>query len=69
VLLLGVVVVGVYWVRVSTASRPQRRTLIAVASTSLLFLPIFLIYHFSGLILHADPAKLESLGGRWSPPG
>jgi signal transduction histidine kinase len=60
-LAIGVIVLGVYWARVSTASRPQRRALLAVAATSLLFLPVFLMYHFSRLILEADAATLEPM--------
>jgi signal transduction histidine kinase len=60
-LALVVAVLGVYWRRVTTASRPQRRALIAVAVSSLLFLPIFFIFHFSRQILHADPATLEPM--------
>jgi signal transduction histidine kinase len=60
-LALVIAVLGVYWVRVTTASRPQRRALIAVATTSLLFCPIFFLYHFSRLILHADPSTLEPM--------
>ena len=60
-LALVIAVLGVYWRRVATASRPQRRALIAVAASSLLFLPIFFIYHFSRLILHADPSTLERM--------
>jgi signal transduction histidine kinase len=56
-----IAVLGVYWRRVMTASRPQRRALIAVAASSLLFLPIFFIYHFSSAILEADPATLEPM--------
>ena len=52
-LALVIVVIGVYWRRVATASRPQRRALIAVAASSLLFLPIFFVYHFSSV----DPAR------------
>jgi signal transduction histidine kinase len=61
VLALVIAVLGVYWMRFSRASRPTRRTLIAVAATSLLFLPIFFIYHFSRLILEADPVTLEPM--------
>jgi signal transduction histidine kinase len=60
-LTLVVAVLGVYWRRVTTASRQQRRALIAVAVSSLLFLPISFVYHFSRLILHADPATLEPM--------
>src|SRR4051794_8001639 len=58
-LALVIAVLGVYWRRVTTASRPQRRALAAVAVSSLLYLPIFFIYHFSRLVLHPDPATLE----------
>ena len=58
-LALVIAVLGVYWRRVTTASRPQRRALIAVAASSLLYLPIFFIYHFCRLILEADPSTLE----------
>jgi signal transduction histidine kinase len=61
-LVLTVVVLGVYWRRIMTASRPRRRALLAVAATSLLFLPVFLTYHFSRQILEADPATLEVMG-------
>jgi signal transduction histidine kinase len=60
-LALVIAVVGVYWRRVTTASRPRRRALAAVAASSLLYLPIFFIYHFSRLILHADPSTLERM--------
>ena len=60
-LALVLAVIGVYWRRVTTASRPQRRALIAVAASSLLFLPLFFIYHFARLILHADPSTVEPL--------
>jgi hypothetical protein len=52
-LALVIATLGVYWKRVTTASRPQRRALIAVAASSLLFLPIFFIYHFSS----PDPSR------------
>jgi signal transduction histidine kinase len=58
-LALVLAVLGVYWRRVATASRPQRRALLAVAASSLLFLPMFFVYHFSRLVLHADPTTLE----------
>lgn len=60
-LALVLAVLGVYWMRVTTALRPQRRALIAVAASSLLFLPIFFIYHFSSLILQLDPSTLERM--------
>jgi signal transduction histidine kinase len=60
-MVLTVAVLAVYWRRVMTASRPQRRALLAVAGTSLLFLPIFLTYHFSRQILEADPSTLQPM--------
>jgi signal transduction histidine kinase len=60
-LALVIAILGVYWVRVTHASRPQRRALIAVAASSLLFLPVFFAFHFSREILHADPATLEPM--------
>ena len=60
-LALVLAVLGGYWVRLSNASRPQRRALIAVAASALLFLPSFFIYEFSRQILEADPATLEPM--------
>jgi signal transduction histidine kinase len=60
-LALVVAILGVYWARVAAASRPRRRALFAVAASSLLFLPIFFVYHFSRQILHADPDTLEPM--------
>ena len=60
-LVIGLIVLGVYWARVTTASRPQRRALLAAATTSLLFLPVFLTFHFSRSILEVDAATLEPL--------
>jgi signal transduction histidine kinase len=60
-LALVIAVLVVYWARVTAASRPQRRALLAVAVSSLLFLPIFFVYHFSSLILHADPGTLDPM--------
>ena len=59
---LTLAVLAVYWRRTMTASRPMRRSLFAVAATSLLFLPVFFTYHFSRQILEADPATLEVMG-------
>ena len=61
-LLTTVCVVLVYALRLGSATRPQRRALIAVASTSLLFMPVFFVYHFSRQVLEIDPARLETLG-------
>ena len=60
-LVLTLAVVLVYARRLSVASRPQRRSLIAVAATSLLFLPVFFVFHFSHLVLHVEPARLDAL--------
>jgi signal transduction histidine kinase len=61
-LAMTLVVLGVYWRRTMRASRPMRRSLLAVAATSLLFLPVFFTYHFSRQILEADPATVEVMG-------
>jgi hypothetical protein len=62
VLVLVVAVLGVYWRRVTAASRPRRRALIAVAVSSLLFLPIFFVYHFSVQILQHRPGDAGTDG-------
>ena len=59
---LTLAVLAVYWRRTMTASRPLRRSLFAVAATSLLFLPVFFTYHFSRQILEADPDTLQVMG-------
>jgi signal transduction histidine kinase len=51
----------IYGMRVRRASRPQRRALMAVAVTSLLFLPAYFTFNFAAWILHLDPATLETL--------
>jgi signal transduction histidine kinase len=51
----------VYALRLRTASRPRRRALVAVAATSLLFLPTFLVFHVSAEILELDPSTLKSM--------
>src|SRR3954454_22052979 len=61
-LAITVAVLAVYWHRVTRASRPMRRALFAVASSSLLFLPVFFVYHFSRQVLGADPATLAVMG-------
>ena len=45
---------GVYAWRLHAASRPQRRALMAVAVTSLLFLPAYFVYNFSAWVLELD---------------
>jgi signal transduction histidine kinase len=51
----------VYAWRVRVASRPQRRALLAVAVTSLLFMPAFLVSNVARQILELDPATLYDL--------
>ena len=62
---LGVVVtvavLAVYAIRLSRAPRPSRRALVAVAGSSLLFMPAFLTYHFSTEILHLDVGTLTTM--------
>jgi signal transduction histidine kinase len=60
-LALTVAVLVVYATRLRAASRPRRRALIAVAASSLLFLPVFFTYHFSRQILHLDPGTLQTM--------
>src|SRR4051812_29969488 len=55
-------VLVVYALRLRTASRPRRRALVAVTSTSLLFMPAFFAFHFSSWILEADPSTVQALG-------
>jgi len=56
---LGVLVV--YLNRLRTASDPQRRALVAVAVTSLLFLPAYFIYNFAAWILYLEQETLDAL--------
>jgi signal transduction histidine kinase len=51
----------VYLARLRTASRPQRRSLAAVAVTSLLYLPVYFVYSFASWILIVDPATQDTL--------
>jgi signal transduction histidine kinase len=60
-LTLTVAVFVAYLTRLVRASRPQRRALVAVAATSLLFLPAFFVYHFSAGILELDASTLDTL--------
>jgi signal transduction histidine kinase len=61
---LGVAAAGfvVYLARIRRASRPQRQTLMAVAVTSLLYLPAFFVSNFAAWILKLDPSTLNTLG-------
>ncbi|HEY6889676.1 MAG TPA: ATP-binding protein [Solirubrobacter sp.] len=54
-------VMVVYVRRLVTVSRPQRRSLLAVAVTSLLFLPAYFASNFAASVLHADPATVTTL--------
>jgi signal transduction histidine kinase len=60
-LVVTVATLAIYASHVRAASRPRRRALIAVASTSLLFLPIFFTYHFSRQILQLDAGTLQAM--------
>jgi signal transduction histidine kinase len=61
VLVITVAVLVVYLLRLRAASVPQRRALIAVAITSLLFLPAYFAFNFSAWILHLDQPTLDAL--------
>ncbi len=56
---VGVLVV--YLQRLSLASRPQRRALMAVAITSLLFLPAYFVFNFAAWVLYLDSGTLMTL--------
>jgi signal transduction histidine kinase len=60
-LAIAVAVLAVYGLRVYNASRPQRRALMAVALTSLLWLPAYFVYNFAGRVLHLDQGTLDDL--------
>jgi signal transduction histidine kinase len=66
-LAITVAVLAVYAVRLRAASRPRRRALLAVAVTSLLFLPVFFAFHFSRLVLEVAPQTLDVL--QWALVG
>jgi signal transduction histidine kinase len=51
----------VYLWRLRTASRPQRRSLAAVAVTSLLYLPVYFVYSVAAWIVMVDPATRDTL--------
>jgi signal transduction histidine kinase len=61
VLAITVAVLVVYLLRLRAASVPQRRALIAVAVTSLLFLPAYFAFNFSAWILHLGQPALDAL--------
>jgi signal transduction histidine kinase len=63
-LAITVAVFGVYLARLRRASRPQRRALMAVALTSLLFLPAYFATNVAAWILYLDPATVDGLA--WS---
>jgi signal transduction histidine kinase len=58
-LAITVAVLIVYALRIRAATHPRRRALIAVAATSLLFLPVFFAFHFARLVLEVSPDTLE----------
>jgi signal transduction histidine kinase len=60
-LAITVGVLVVYAWRLATASRPQRRALMAVAVSSLLFLPAYFAFNFAAWVLYLDPATLKAL--------
>jgi signal transduction histidine kinase len=60
-LAIAAATVVVYLGRLRRASRPQRRALMAVAVTSLLFLPAYFAYNFAAWILELDQATLDTL--------
>lgn len=60
-LALTLATLAVYAARLVRASSPQRRALMAVGVTSLLFLPAYFISNFSAWILTLDPATLSTL--------
>ena len=51
----------VYLARLGAASRPQRRTLMAVAVTSLLFLPAYFTFNTAAWVLKLEPDTLDAL--------
>ena len=54
-------VLVVYALRIRAATRPQRRALMAVAVTSLLFLPAYFVTNFASQVLHAAPQTVADL--------
>ena len=60
-LAVALTTVVVYVARIARASIPQRRALMAVAVTSLLFLPAYFIFNFSAWVLMLDPDTLSTL--------
>src|SRR3954451_1445238 len=50
-----------YGRRLATASRPQRRALMAVAVTSLLFLPAYFASNFAAWVVYADAGTVRTL--------
>ncbi|MET0770008.1 MAG: histidine kinase, partial [Solirubrobacteraceae bacterium] len=61
---IALATMAVYLGRLRTASRPQRRSLGAVAVTSLLYLPVYTVYAVAAWILVVDPNTRETLS--WS---
>jgi signal transduction histidine kinase len=61
-LALAATIFVLFIVRLVRASPPRRRTRLAVAVSSLLFLPAFITFHTARAVLKVDPATLEDLG-------
>jgi signal transduction histidine kinase len=60
-LAITVAVFVLYLVRLRRASRPQRRALVAIAVTSLLFLPAYFVLNFAAWILYLERSTLDTL--------
>jgi signal transduction histidine kinase len=60
-LALTLVALAIYARRLRAASRPKRRALLAVAVTSLLFLPAYFVFNLSAWILKLDPGVLDGM--------
>ena len=60
-LTLAAAVLALYVIRLLRASKPQRRSLVAVAVTSLLLLPAWFVFNFSAWILELDRQTLQTM--------
>ena len=60
-LTLAAAVFAVYLVRFLRSSKPQRRSLLAVAVTSLLFLPAWFVANFSSWVLQLDFETIQTM--------
>jgi hypothetical protein len=61
-LALLILTIVLYGMHLLAASWPRRRALIAVATTSLLFLPAYFTFHLSRIVLELDLATLDAMG-------